>query len=303
MGLSRFSGYTANFVHGGGTLSLTQWLSQGINPNANKIRIVPAGAVDTAAVLTTSAQPTVQMQTRDLATVLADVSLATGLTCTATSTMWMQKRLDQGIFEGTLKHVKISAAKGFLTVDTIAASGGDDQATLDLTFNALWDGTTNPLVDTYDQTLVGNTPAFSTVYFGGPVYVNSVIVDGIIGTSISPGIAFSPKVENFEQFPKNGVIVQRAPTITLTLANMGYVSTIGSIFGAAAAGTVAVYYRKGTNHGTRVADATAEHVKVSATTGHIGVDSIAFSGNDDGTLNVTIIPTSALSVSTTSAIP
>lgn len=303
MALTRFSGYTANFVHGGGTLSLTQWTSQGINVNANKIRIVPAGAVDTKAVLTTSASTAVSMQTRDLAGVLADVSLATGLETTATSTLWMQKRLDQGLFESTLKHVKVSVASGFLTVDSIAASGGDEAASLGLNLQALWNGTLDPLVDTYSQTLAGNAPAFSTVYFGGPVYVNSVIVDGIIGTSISPGIAFSTILENFDPFPRNGVIVLREPTITLTLANMDYVNTIGSLLGAASAGAVDVYYRKGTANGTRVPDATAQHVKVSAATSHTGVDSISFSGNDDGSLNVTIIPTAALSVSTTSAIP
>lgn len=303
MSLTRYSGYTANFQHAGGTMALTQWLSQGINPNANKLRIVPAGAVDTSAVLTTSSRPTVSLQTRDLATVLASVSPATGLPCIATSAMWMQKRVDQAIFAGVSSHVKVAAAKGFLVVDSISASGGDDPATLDLMFNALWNGSVNPLVDTYGQTLAGSVPAFTTVYFGGPVYVNSVIVDGIIGTTVSPGIVFDTKVENFEQFPKNGVIIRRDPVITLTLSNMDYANTIGSLLGAAAAGTIAVYYRKGTSNGTRVADATAEHVKVSAATGHIGVDSIDFSGNDDGTLTVTIIPTATLSVSTTSAIP
>jgi hypothetical protein len=68
-------------------------------------------------------------------------------------------------------------------------------------------------------------------------------------------------------------------------------------------GVLAVYFWKGSDAGSRVAAATASHCKISGATGVWSDDSIKASNNDDGTVDISVMPTGTLTVSVASAIP
>lgn len=299
----RFSIYTASFVHAGGTLDIKQIESMAIDTNTTKAEVTPGGLVDRAAVLISSAAPTARIGTRDLAGVLADVSISAGLAMTNTSTLRMQERSDGGTFETGATHDTFTATGGFMYVDTITASQDDSQGAMaNLIFVPLWDGTNDPFVHNTTVNFSGVTaPAFNSQFFLGPVQHNSTDIDGIINVTINAGITYEAKSFNGDAYARLGSIVLRQPTMTFTTAKADAVAAL-VMFGRAINTSLVCYFRKGVDSGTRVADATNTHVSVTATSGDWADDNVSVTGNDDGTVDVTVRPKGTISLSTSATI-
>ena len=108
-------------------------------------------------------------------------------------------------------------------------------------------------------------------------------------------------------FPATGLssITSRNPQIDLTFLNTAILpSTLANMVAAAFATTLAVYFRKGAEGGEgRVANATAEHIKISAAAGTWGPEDVSVSDENDVTTTITVMPTGTLSLSAASAIP
>jgi len=304
MAVNRYSLYPASFVHGGGTLSLIQINAATADPGSQMDEIIPGGLVDRQAVIMATARPSCTFSTADLATVLGTVSPTAGLNCTGACKLHYQQRADQGVFSGGSNNIQIAATKGFLMPSRITASGSG-QATCDLMFYPLYDGTNFPLIATNGVSLSSApTPAYNSVFYQGPVYVNSAQIEGLISVSVDLGLRYSTILPDGYVFATQGSIVARTPTISLTFLKADMVATnIGSMFIGSLAGTIAVYFARGVAGGTRVANATTSHCKISAATGALGPGSVSVTGEDDATVTVTVWPTAALAVSVASAIP
>lgn len=297
--MSRYSMYSFS----SSALTLRQMDGQSFRMNAVKSAITPGGAIDRAHVGLSRANPRGVIQTRDLATVFAAVSPSTVLPFTS-GVMRLQKRAEAGTFATSTNHETIDVARGVIIPRNISAAQNDDQgASLDLDIVALYDES-NAIVDrtgSVDFSAV-STPTFVSRYFLGPIYINSVIVPNIERVSIDFGINYGAKGFNGSPYPTEGSIITRAPMITFTSSNASIDTSLG-LLTRALAGTLAVYLQKGASNSDRVAAGTGGHCKLSWSAGEWCTDEIAVSGNDDGTSNFTVMPTSEAAVTLTSTIP
>lgn len=301
----RFGIYPATLVHATGSVSLSQLDRVEFRPNVSRAEIIPGGAVDRAHVGIASASPQVMIGTRDLSGFFGGVSGTTGLALATPSsdstTLFFQERSDAGTFESGTTHEKYVVRTGFIAPQQLTASQDDEQgASLTATIWALWDGTNEPITRASASALSG-APAFSSRFFLGPVYHNGSQIDGIIQTTVDFGIGYVARAFNGDPYPRLGSITTRTPRITFTVAKLDDLASL-SMFGRGITSSFAVYYWKGMANATRVAAATTEHVKISCSAGHWGDDTIQVSGNDDGTAEVTVLPTGTLTISTSSAL-
>lgn len=301
----RFSNYTATFIHGAAqTLSLTQMESFAVEPNPTKAEIIPGGLVDRAAVLTAGAAPRVRFGTRDLATLFGTVSTSAGLALTGAATFRLQEREDGGTFITGATDETITTTGGFIYVESITATQEDaNGAIANCVCIPLWDGSTDPLVHTTGVNFSGvGAPAFVSQFFLGPVYHNSVAIDGITSVTIDCGVNYDAKAFNGDPYAKLGAIVTRTPSISFVTAKADAAAAL-NVFGNAITSSLACYFWKAVDSGTRVAVATAQHCKISTTSGDWCHDDVSVTGNDDGTVTLKVTPKAALAVSVASAIP
>ncbi len=300
----RFGIYTASFVHAGGTLSLTQLKRQSVNTNPTKKKVIPGGAIDPAAVLLSHADGRMSFSTSDLATLLGDVSLTTGLEITGAATMRFQERTQSGTFESGATHESFTASKGFLVVDSISASADDAEgAVVECSFVPLWDGTNALFVHNTGVDFSGvSAPAFASAFSLGPVYHNGSQIERVTRVTIRPGIEFNVKRTDGSPYASAGAIVRREPVFEFTCLKLDVSGSLNP-FTRALSGTLACYFWKMSNNSDRVAVATTEHVKISCAAGNIEDDSVEVADEDDATITYRVHPTGTLSLSTASAIP
>lgn len=297
---NRYSGYCAKFV-GGSTLDLMQVHSVSVNPGASKVTVMPSGALNPLAIPMMFAQPTVTLRTHDIAAVLAAVSITNGLAITSSALIQYQGRDDGATFTSGSTHTVVSATKGWLGITSITASQ-DAPAEVTLGFWALYDGTNIPFVADGTASLT-STPAFGTMFAMGPVYVNSAEIAGIQSVTCNPGINYQVNRESGDVYARTGSIISRNPTFTFSTFKASLLETSGIQFNAALAGTFAAYLRKMVHGGSRVADATTEHVKLSAAAGVWSQDSGEASDVGDAMFSYTTQPINTIASSYASAIP
>jgi len=307
MAADRFSGYTASFVHAGGTLDLPQMGSYAVQSNRNITRVSSSGAVDPLAHILASASQMAQIGTQDLAAAFGVISPTAGLACSGASTFRYQKRANAGVFSGSTTNCTLVAQLGFLCPESLSASG-DSPAELSLKFYPFYDGTNLPFVTANSVDLSGVTaPAYGSVFYLGPLYLGSTQLEGVTSTRLDFGINFSQIPIDGLVYPKEGMIISRNPSLSVTLLKTSTLhANITNFFSAVVdSDDIKAYFTKGV-HGTaaaRVAAATTSHCKVTVGTGQMGPDDISVSGESDATITYRINVTSTIALSVASAIP
>lgn len=306
---SRYGIYTADFVHDGGTLALTQLRGQGLRRGAGITTVRPGGSLDPAAHILSSGNPSAGFATRDLATLLGGLSLTTGLTCSGGHVMRYQRRAIGG-FAGGTTNVTQTTARGFLNpVEISVDQESENGAEATLEYVPLSDAQEAPVSSASGVNFSAVTaPAFNSVFYLGGAWLGAAQLPSLSRIRVAPGILYAANREDGGAFAKYGCsfIRSRTPVIELTFFNVGLApDVIGGMFAAALSSTLSVYFQRGlgpSNIG-RVAVGTAQHVKVSAAGGIWGPEDISVSEEEDGRMTVLVQPTGALSVSTASAIP
>lgn len=91
--------------------------------------------------------------------------------------------------------------------------------------------------------------------------------------------------------------------MSLNFLNVALGYTIGTAFQTALPNALKLYLQRGTTATDgRIASATTSHTKVTAAAGSWGQDDMSVSGEDDGTTNITVRPTTALAHATNIAL-
>lgn len=303
MSEQRFSLFPASFVHAGGTLNLTQLQSHGFRPGSQKAPIIPGGAIDRAHVGTSMASPVHSFSTRDLAGVFATLSATAGLACTGGATFRRQARKESDTFLTGSNHVTYASTKGFLLPRTLSASQDSAEGVM-LTceyFSLSTNGIAEPeTINTGVDFSSAPTPAFSSRFFMGPIKRASTMLSSILGWEYDFGINFQPKHFDGNIFAECGSIITREPKITFTAADANLNDSLSAFHNVS--GALLLFGRKGSSSSARVADATAEHLKVTVSAGEYCVDEDSVSGNDDGTVSFNVMPTGTVGLSVASAI-
>lgn len=305
MAANRYGVYPSSFVYAGPTtLLIDQILSHSVRTGPTHQAVVPGGNVDTSAHITVMAEPVVEFSSDDLKTVLDTITISAGLALTGGLTIRYQQRIDGGAFAGGSNNATITATKAFAYPTSIQATQDDENgATVDVRVAVLYDGTNDPLNENTGVSFAGVSPAFNQVFHLGPVYLNGTELEAVRSVRIDPGITYVPFRGSGDVYARQGSITRRMPVITVNITDMDSLATVGTLFNAASAGTLACYFWKGVSGGARVAVASAVHCKVSAATSALHADNMTVQRQDDGTFDVIFKVTGTLAFASNSAIP
>lgn len=301
--MSRFSMYPFSCTIAGPTAFNLQQLDRfNLSVNAQQASIIPGGAVDVACTHMSNADPMVEIGTRDCLTFLTACSPSAILPFTA-GVGRAQKRDENGTFLTSTNHETYNIAKGVLVPGSISASQDDQEgAMLSLAAHILYDGTNLPVTrSTGVDFSSAPAPACISRYFLGPIYIDATQIANIERASIDFGVNYAAKGFNGSPYPTEGAIITRTPTISLTSSALAIDAAV-SMFLRAMSGDVRVFFQKGVHGSDRVAAASSAHLKISATGGTWGTESVTTQGNEDGSVTCRITPTSALAVAVASAI-
>lgn len=297
-GTGRHSIFPAVLV-GGSTINVRQLHGQEIMSGVTKDIVIPGGAIDPAAIPALYADPRVRLRSYDLYTLLTGISPTAGFTITAASRIQWQQRTENGTFEGSGAHVYYGLTKGCAYLGSLA-SQQDGAAELSFIVVPLFDGT-NAILTANTSASLSSTPTFTSKYYHGPAYVNGSPLLNVIANSVDFGINYQTNREGGDTVPRTGAIYTRSATMSVTVANAAIAATSG-LFNNSLPGAFAVYFRKGVSGGDRVADATAEHAKVSGSSGVWNTDQMSVQDNGDGTSTVSVQFTGTIATSVASAI-
>jgi len=289
----RFTSYPA-IINAGFTLNHIRSVRPA--PGVQKMTIFPGGSVDPAVIAEAFREPTIDIVSGDLGTVLAAISPVTGLACTSTSTFQWQQRADGGTFQGSGAHITLTSPKGFIYPTEISAQqDAREGAQISLRYYGLRSGANAPLVANTAQSLSGVVAVNGLYRLSKVVYEGSVI-GGVQSVRFNPGITYMPKRESGNVAADVGSIVQREAMLEIRGTNLSTVAAVGFGVAGISAGLTCYFERIGGGAGTAVS--------ITIAGGSYHVDGLDQSGLDDceGTI-VASRANGTVGFSTTATIP
>ncbi len=321
MSFDRYSIYGANL----GGILLRDLFDLSVLSNTKKSIVIPGGDVHPRAIVTCCADPVLRMSTKDLNALFAGnpkIQLVSGHRVhsggaegTTTGLFQFQKRADGGTFEAsnTNSHIVMQNSKGFVYLESIAASQDDERgvtATINYAAHSV-DGEASPF-SVFDPTQLSATvsPLFGSIFYLGPVRIGQVggslaNLPGVRSWSLRAGIDYrSPRADG-KVFAQNGSINAIVPEITIETLDCSAVDAFLTSFfarGFTTGSAFNFFLRKGVHGGLREADASAVHFLIVANTGENQTDEITVQGPEDGMLRLTVRPTGGLVVTHNQAI-
>lgn len=239
--------------------------------------------------------PKMTFTTTKLATVLAKIGLNGSVIDVAGTAQgvglvaWFQKIAQGGTRVTGSNHVKMTIAEGLLLPRQISASL-NSPATLSLEAIATYDGTNDPVVVATAQALTGS-PSVTEMFVAGPVKINGVTLDGIQEITVTTGIKEILQFGDGEVWPSFAAIMTVQPEITVKTLDAVSISTFGLVGAKQGATASKVYLKKIDEGGTRVADATAQHISFTVEQGRISVAEVGGSHDDVSVSEIKITPT------------
>ena len=206
-------------------------------------------------------------------------------------------------------HRKFTFAKGLLVPQTLSCQHQGD-ASLSFSVPATSsDGTTCPLVITDSSALaaIANNEERFTL---GPIDVAGVTLTGVRSLQINFGIEITVDGADSDLYPTHASAKMIAPVITLSGVDAEWVKAANIPIGGTPAthANTAIYLRKRADGGTFVADATEEHVEITAAGYVVARNIFQGSGTDDGTVELELSTVydgsnAPLVIDTTAALP
>lgn len=281
-----------------GEWTLSQIISSALNSNVQPFIGRYSGGLDPQLIAVLSADPSANIQSGDLATLLAVSNILTaGYYMTGSSAILpLNQRANGGTFTSGAA-MTFSSTRCFLHIGSID-SQQDGDATANVEYIPLYDGSTLPVVVNDDQTLAAQ--AFNAAYTLGPAKISTAALPGLVSCSVIPGLKLLRRRYEGNNYTTDIFIAEREPMIRWTFEDKAKMSVLGALH-SSMAGSAVQYLRKRTPGGTVVANATTQHIALTLTAGLNVTDSISVSGTENGVFSVTAHG-KALSVSTSSAI-
>ena len=264
-----------------------------VAPGVQEVLLGGNGQVDPRYVAHMGSMPGISFTTTKLGTLLAEISnafLISGTKIDSDPThdgleVFFQAMVEGGTRAGATSHIKLTINEGLLVPRGLNVAQ-NTIARLALELVITYDGTNDPIVLATSQSLIG-TPDVSEAFTLGPISINGTPLVSTQSLNIDPGIQLTVQSGDGDKWPTFVGIMQRQPMITINTLDVSLLSTYGIMGTAISASDVILYLRKMAEGGTRVADATAEHVKITLDEGIIRVAPIA--GAHGGLLGTQII--------------
>jgi len=228
------------------------------------------------------------------------------VTAGAEADFYMQRLSAGGGYASGSVHQRWRVASGILSLKSLKASH-DALATADFDVLCLSASGNDPIVVTGGQALPAGSPAFSEAYVAGPVSLNGTAIGGVQSITIDTGLKTFELGADGEFATTFAGYTERAPKITIRAINCDALTTFGFAAVAQSATDSVIYLRKVASGGKRVADATAEHIKLSIDDGIMIVKSSAPKAGEPAEIEVEIMPAwdgtnAVIAINTASAI-
>lgn len=200
---------------------------------------------------------TVKVRTRDVYSVLNSIPIG-GLALTNMVLYW-QQLAQQGTRAGSSSHVKAVSSKGLAVNMGISPTHNRKvEAEFDI-YLISSDGLAHPITWTTGESLSGTVSDFYE-YTLGPVKNGSTVI-GNTGWNFSPGYQMIHDATDGLPYPDFCSIAERMPGFTVDSPNMSAVASAAMAGGGTAAWTF--FLRRLASGGTRTANATANHIKMT----------------------------------------
>jgi len=262
--------------------------SQRIGAGIQKAKNFHDGSVDPRYVATLARRSTIEFSTKAVAVALG-VTGARGAAISSSATLFFYKNADDGERAGASSHLKMVVGSGLIVPRRLSANqDGEAELTCEI-IPISSDGSTDPITITDSQSLAG-TPDADEKFTIGPASVNGTDLDPQ-SIEVDFGIEVITRSHSGFYLPVQGSIRTIAPTIRVSTADVSKVTTIG-LSGLAQSVTDSLFYlRKLDENGTRVANGTAEHVKLSVDDGQIHMDELSADEGGDAVANIQVDPT------------
>lgn len=245
------------------------------------------GGVYATYAYTSRIAPTLGFTTTDLPAALGKAAL-TGFALGSghTADAYLQLCAEGGTRAGASSHYKLTVNQGILVPTTLAAD--QDQAALSYTMHATYDCTNEPIALCASETLA--TGATTAVHFvAGPVVVNGTTINGVQSISVDFGIQVRTLWGDGAHRPTYCYIAAIRPVIRVATLDVSVLNTFGFAGTAQSTTDSLVYFTKCAEGSTRVANATAEHVKLTIDEGEISCEPIT--GADGAELGAVLVIT------------
>jgi hypothetical protein len=242
--------------------TISQIVDKNVSPQIDHIFEGASGAVDAdfAAIMTET--PLISFTTTGIGTALGLVGWD-GLAISTATDLYFQRIAQGGIRDNT-NAIKVTLTKGMIVPRRLRAGHKQTaKLTYDL-FAISTDGTTAPLAVAVGQTLP-TIPQVSELYVSGTVGLNLLSLNAVTDLDIDFGINVQTLGADGYAFPTFCGITTRRPRIDVGGLDLTALSTLG--LNGLTLTAWKVYLRKISKGGTRVADATTQHIKFSGTAG------------------------------------
>jgi len=260
--------------------------SWGLDPAIAEIIQGGDGSVDPTFVAVMGQSPRLSFGTTSIATALTKSGIdGFKVTSGAVATAYFQALAEGGTRAGTSSHLKATINEGLLLPRTLSVSRGGSPAVLTYDLIATYDGSNDPVVLLADQTL-GGSPTTDALWAEGPAVLNGTTINGVTGITVNFGIQEIVQGGDGQVWPTFAGIIARQPSIAIQTVDVGVIATFGMAGAVQSATDSVIYLRKIDQGGTRVADVTAEHIKITVDEGRVSCGPIT--GEHGGLLGAEI---------------
>ena len=243
---------------------ISQVVSTRLGPGVQELIAGGDGQVDPTYAAVMSQSPTFGWTTTAIKAGLDAIGIDGGKIAAAPNDLdlYLQSYDAQGLRGAGSTHIKVTNALGIIVPRSITASQGQ-VARYDMDAYLLSaDGIAAPFTVTGSSALEG-TPSVAEQFTLGPVKVNGTALEGVESTTITFGIRlYGPRAYEGHVFPYYVAIASRTLSIDVrvTQADLLLAAKFGISGVAQGATDSVVYLRKLAEDGTRVAEATEEHI-------------------------------------------
>lgn len=252
-------------------------------------KAMTSGGTTVSQVSGLKAEEVTTLTSGDLA---ALVALNTNTFCSAgvylsatTVTVPWKNRTAGGAFASGSNHSALSGAAAMVIPTSFEVSQGAENATCQ--FEVHWissDGTTAGATGTTGNALASQS--FNAEFGLGTAYINGTLIVGTQSIKVNPGITLVKSASNGLVRPTLISIQEVKPTIEITTNDADAIATTINAFTAMTSANV--YFRKRSDSGVYVANATAEHIRFTFAGGLADTNAIEVSDNNNGTATVTL---------------
>lgn len=257
--------------------------NQRLNPAINLVQEGPGGHVDQQYAAIAGGQPAMGFTSSAVAKCIDTCGFdGTPIDVPNAFNAWWQKGAEGGL-RAASGHIKMAVVKGLVYPMAIRAPHVPP-ATIDYNVLASYDEANLPIQIT--TAALATAPAADEMFCAGPVITAGVEFEGVQDITVNFGI--TPEIQSHKgiTWPIYIGIRQRLPQIIVRFLDANFLDNI-NLDGWTGQSTV--YLRKVAEGGTRVPDATTEHIKIDVAKSIVtlGDSSAANPNTADNTITIT----------------